>query len=352
VNTLSGATLLSPPNGSTNVDPNAEILISFRGAPQDDWERLVFIKVDGEIAVFGGQDRDPFRTTKIQRVGEFAYWGLRRVGGLRCRDIVVQAMAGPEACSVDQRFFVSGAKASVFHNITDRVLVEQWMAFGLTAVCVGSIHVQGDRFPVPTTWERPHLIAGKKTIVVYEDPGVIVTLTKRGMKTTWVPRAWLSSAKKVVGASLRSGGWWVGILSESGTLTVITNKSSHQWEVAATDVHVSENFVHLDLGTKSAHLPLDYEPTPHERFIDSWYQVEQPPHGRLAFSDDFCVWWRPERMVSRHRFSPFMGDSDDMLWTKDDIGEEFAEVGIVDSHHVLVNGHLYLNTLYPEVVRL
>ena len=88
------AKLVFPVAGSTNVDPNTEIVLAFEGVTKRDWEKDVFIKIDGEWAVRAGREIKPFRVTRSRVSGGFAHIGVRRSNGLKPRDIMVQGCLG------------------------------------------------------------------------------------------------------------------------------------------------------------------------------------------------------------------------------------------------------------------
>jgi len=72
----------------------------------------------------------------------------------------------------------------------------------------------------------------------------------------------------------------------------------------------------------------------------------------MQFGDNMHVWWNDEQMLARHQPDPFLGESDSVLWTSEDIKGKFKSVKIVDDKHVVVNRNLFLNTHFPTIEKI
>ena len=146
---------------------------------------------------------------------------------------------------------------------------------------------------------------------------------------------------------------WVLIARHANRIAVSRPEDLHFWDIRPQGVSITPEWVHLDLGQMTAHLPTMYRPGRCEKTLNSWYIFENPDEGRNKFQEDIHVWWSQSRMIARHNPHPYTGEFHGMVWTSDDIPDEgFENVEIADHQHVIVNDTFLLDTRFPEVKRL
>jgi|AntRauTorckE6833_2_1112554.scaffolds.fasta_scaffold06387_2 hypothetical protein len=340
------AYLYYPTPGSSHVSPTSEIVVCFV-EPPDDWQKKTFIKVSGQWAVYRGEAIDPFETTRVVDDDENVLWGLRLRGGMPSKSIMVQAWCDGVLTTVDDRFFVRGAKACVPSPMTTGRRLRMpggYFTVGKNHWQVGDKRIDG--VPDWLQFGRP-ATDGDHFFAVYPNRGRIVTWHDGEVVEDGIPEYVLRGAK----AWDVGQGWVVAAAHHDETL-VCTPGNVYPWDIVAKDVAVRDGWIHLDLGQVTAHLPSGYAPSRWERGLSSWYVLENPGEGQNVFSDEMFVWWNDNEMIAKHAPDPITAEFEGMRWKESDIGEAFDTVRIVDSHHVVVNDHLYLNTYTPEVIRL
>ncbi|MFB6375490.1 MAG: hypothetical protein ABEN55_20770 [Bradymonadaceae bacterium] len=193
-------------------------------------------------------------------------------------------------------------------------------------------------------WSKGHAIG------VYPNHHTVCHLEEGDIEMTPVPSCVFDYSKT----------WdiaWVdqtwALVSQTGDhLYVARPDRLHVWELTPRSFEVSPEYIHLDYGPMTAHLPSSYRPSKVERDLDSWYTLDNPSDGHNAFSPHLHVWWSEGRMLAKHDPCPFTGDFYGTIWTSDDIDESFESVEISDDQHVLVNDRLYLNTRHPHIKRV
>ena len=338
--------LLNPESGAIHVDPQTEILLSFGDIPDQDWKSSVHVNINGDQAIQEGTLHPDYETTRCERSKNTGRWGVRSIDPLPQDDIFVQASCGKDR-SHNQRFFVRGAHTT--YSVTrpqSRIRGRCWHPAGWFWV-----HDQG--------WDTPHgtfdvdiypsrLVAkvGQRWMVAYTKRGVIQYSTSNGIQEDSF-RPIQEDAQ--IDCVYSEEGWHIIAVDQDGVHTYASNRETH-WGFDADHVAISNNIIHARVGKLSFHIPLHYEPAIGEDTIESWYMMDQYLNdGSIQFYKDFCVVWNNEKMIARHDFDAILGESEDMLWTADDIGEHFQDVQIIDTSHVLVNESKYLHTRQPRI---
>lgn len=340
------AHLYYPEPGAVHVEPTTEVVVCFQSPPED-WRDTAHIKIGGEPAVISGAVQKGYETTRIMDEEEHVLWGVRRVRGLPPKDVMVQAWCSPENTTLDQRFFVRGAHT---RSMSPPIRGPRSPVFGgFFVVGQDQWHIGRDTYERPQTWlkrAKPVYRDGEY-FAVYPEQGRICSLVDDEIIVDSIPRFVFRGARSWD----ISPGWKV--VSCNGDETFLCKKKEiHTWDISAKSVSICGGWIHLNMGEFSAHLPSSYWPARCERGLDSWYIMPNPGDGKMVFSKDMFVWWNKERMLVRHEPYPMIGKSQDIMWERDDIDEDFESVKIIDDSHVLVNKSNYLNTLHPAVTKI
>lgn len=305
--------LLSYPlAGTTNVNPQTEIITIFKHPFVRKGD--VNIKVDGQWAVRGGSIQAGFRTTRLSESEGMLKWGVRCPGGLASRDILVQAWCFHDCSSVEQRFFVRGATTSATHHVKDN-----WIESGGTTFC---------------SKQRP--FAG----------GIEVGFGGK-IGDDIVPRTIL---KKVMDARKTSNGW-VLCSSDDKYTWVATPKFIHRYEFPSRKIKITDDWINCKVtSARTAHLPVGYQPSFNEKSSDDWFEFIHQGRWEIEFASGLHIWWNSKEMIAKANPNALTGQSDDILWTAQDMNVKSIEsVKILNRHNVIVNDSVLVDTHNPRV---
>lgn len=308
-----------PPSNSTNVDPMTEILVTFENSGGD--RKDINIIVDGEWAVREGLLEDPFLEVRFHESGGVIQIGVRKRIPLAPRDIMVSAWCKPGCSSVEQRFFVRGAKTNVLPPNSTRSC---WSSGGFFSTDKGS--------PFPSR------------IVVTKDGEVIMDESRH-----FIPPEIVSDEMDII----RFEGSWIMVSSRKGKTYISTPDRLNVYDFDCTNISVNKDLISAKLdGGMSIHLPTSYIPSSTERDPCDWFSFSHEGNWSMRFEKNIHVWWNEEEMMVKHEPNPLLGLSDDMLWTNKDIKSDFTSVRIVDKNHVVVNDSMYLDTINPKITKI
>lgn len=337
--------LVHPEPGSINVPPDSEVTVCFEDPPED-WRDRVNIKIGGEWAVRSGEVARPYSTTRtLTKCGNLR-WSIRRINGLKPGVHLIEAWCGDQS-TVDQRIYVQGARVSIPRPDQPRARIPG----GFFAIRKGGWIIRGEHIDVPDylsggvpTW------GGRRCIGVYPNHSRILLESDDGVSSEPIPK-FAFEGHIEWSASDTEGGWVVVSRTRKGVV-VARPDSLHLWEIHPNSISVDTDFIHLDLDRQTAHLPTSYRPSGAERSLKSWYTIENPGPGNNRFSQNMHVWWTDGKMLAKHDPEPYRGAYNGILWTDEDIGDEFRSVEIVDNDLVIVNDTYLLNTRRPKIETL
>jgi len=312
------AHLTSPTTGSVHVHPSTEIVIAFY--LDEPRKESTNIRIDGEWAAIKGVTQPGFVETRHSIHKRTMTWGFRKRGGLPSRDIVVSAWCHPSCRTHEQRFFVRGAKTSISTHVKNGY---NW------CMSKGGVFQTQDAIPFPDR-------------ISIDDQGTI----KMDESKWFVPQRFVNENIYIA----RYGLAWALVSSSKKKTFIATPEYTGTFKFGGSKVFVSDGYFHVQVDSSTtAHLPVGYRPSSTETSIKDWFCMKHKGDWDVIFGKGVHIWWNPEKMIIKHKPEPIMGRSDDMLWTSKDIKSEFEDIEILDDSHVLVNGRIYLNTMYPEI---
>lgn len=310
--------LTRPASGSVDVDPLIEILITFEHP--DPHREDVFVRVDGEWAVIAGEVTENFTETRCTNIKGVMQWGLRRAGGLPPRDIVVSAWCTPQCSTVEQRFFVRGARKKAMINIP---INHNWCRVS------GGVFAVSEGRPFPGD-------------IVVHDSGKV----DLGNRSVYLPPQVLSDVLDI----RRIDGSWALISSDGQDTYLVRPGQIHVFKFESMAVGITDRYLNFQIAPDaSGHIPVNYYPSSNETSASDLFRFQHTGAWDMQWRNDISVWHNENEMIVKHESRPMRGISDDILWTQEDLDEPIEDVRIIDKSHVLVNNHLRLNTKTPEI---
>lgn len=316
------AFLSHPYPGSTDVRPDVEVSVTFVDVPHRNYDD-VNIKIASVWAVKNGEIQKGFRTTHRHHSGDIMGWSVRSVTGLPPKDILVQAWCGLDRCTIEQRFYVRGAKVDFSHNIPTN---HNWCK------------VPGGVL----TCKKPSVPF--KTGIKVNPNGTIEN--SLGLKFFIKPQ-WLGDEFHAY--EHKRGLWTIVGLSKSRVYITGVNKFN-KYEFGALAAKITDDFINLVVSeNESLHLPLHYEPRIDDRYMSHWFRFHHDGNWNIEFFEDKHIWWNKEKLIAKHDINPIAEYAYDMLWTSEDLGEPIRSIENLCEDYILVNDHLRINTRNPSI---
>lgn len=316
------AFLSYPYPGTTDVRPDTEISVIFLDVPHRSYDD-VNIKVASVWAVKDGEIQPGFRTSYRHHANGTMSWSFRSLTGLPPKDILVQAWCGLDRCTIEQRFYVRGAKVEYAHRIPKD---HNWCK------------VEGGVLTCP----KPFIPF--KTGIKVSPKGVIKN--SAGL-TFFVKPQWLGDSFH---AYEHKGGMWTVVGLSKSRVYVIKVNRFNKYEFGAQSATITDEFINLQLShNESLHLPLSYEPMPSDKYVSHWFRFRHEGKWKMEFFEDKHIWWNKDKLIAKHDINPIANYAYDMMWTAEDFGEPIRKIEDISEDHILVNGHLRINTRNPTI---
>ena len=294
------AKLITPVSGETNVKRRPKISILF---PEGDMN-FVDIKINGRQAVKNGNTMKGFTTIESFKIGKKIKWTLRQKTPLPQKDIFIDARSSPSCYTVEQRFFVKGAK------ITHRFMPEykNWcLTKSGVYSCVG----------------RP-------------------TRTRAELNN-FVSEELINSCDEADFAIYDTGWRFVGC--QDGKTILVGDDVDRVFDINSTNPRVERDMISVCSGEKTHHIPFGYVPT---KIEEEWYQMDKYREN-VIFRCGLHIHWDSSSFITRINPKPIQNTSNDMLWTSEDIGEKIEEIEIKSKNKVIINNHKLIHTLHPKI---